>query len=271
VEAAPRVTGGASPIIYMYGFVRLPIGLPQDLRAVEDDTGVLIVPSDEIACVASAVDASAYQPAEPRSPQKQLEWVTPRALRHHELLQRVHAMTAVIPLKFGTLAPNLDAVRTVLLDRRAAIAAMLERFHARDEWTLRISVDAAALAAEIEASEPRIAAARTELAGLSDGHAWFARKRLQKAIDDGVAAARTSLEQRVWARLGGDPSVAALASEPRTADSDHLVGAALLVERDRFTRLQSALAELEDEHRSSGLSFDLVGPWPPYSFAAAIA
>jgi gas vesicle protein GvpL/GvpF len=271
VEAVARVIGGASPIIYMYGFVRLPIGLPDDLRAVEDDTAVLVVASDGIACVASAVDASAYQPAEPRSPQKQLEWVTPRALRHHELLQRVHATTAVIPLKFGTLAPNLDAVRTVLLDRGAAIAAMLQRFHARDEWTLRISIDAAALAAGIEASDPRIAAARTALAGLSDGHAWFARKRLQKAIDEGVAAARAALEQRVCARLAGDPSVAALVGEPRTAASDHLAGAALLVARDGFTRLQSLLAELEDEHRSSGLAFDLVGPWPPYSFAAAIA
>jgi len=255
----------------MYGFVRLPLRLPQDLRAVEDDTGVLVVPSDEIACVASAVDASAYQPVEPRSPQKQLEWVTPRALRHHELLQRVHAMTAVIPLKFGTLAANLDAVRAVLLDRRAAIGALLERFHGRDEWTLRISIDAAALSSQIEASEPRIAAARTELAGLSEGHAWFARKRLQKAIDDGVAAARASLEQRVCARLGGDPAVAGLISEPHTAASDHLAGAALLVARDGFTRLQSVLGELEDEHRWSGLSFDLVGPWPPYSFAAAVA
>jgi len=267
VEAA--ATLGPDAVLYLYGFVRLPIELP-DLRGV-DDTGVFVVTSADVGCVASSVDAGVYQPAVARTSEAQFEWVAPRALRHHDLLQRVHAAAAVVPLKFGTLAPSLDAVRSILLDHRDAIAALLARFENTDEWTLRISIDTGAVAADLLAREPALTAMRADVDGLSEGHAWFARKRLQKATDERVAQVRAALEDAICERVAAGTAVSAVMREPRPANADGARGVAVLVAREGFTHLQSVLADLEAEYYAYGLAFDLVGPWAPYSFAAASA
>jgi hypothetical protein len=256
------------PLLYLYGFVPLPFDMPK-IPGVDADTDVFLLACEDFGCAASVVDAGEYQPEEPRGAAEQLAWVAPRACRHHEVLRTLHAATTVIPLKFGTLCAGIDQARAILSGRRAAIADLVARFEGKDEWTLAMSVDEASIGAVLQRTSAELQALDSDARRLPGGHAYFARKRLQKATADLVARAVADVERDVSERLDGLLlDVSPFARESRA--NDGRLTAAALVSRDRFAAFEAALADLEAHHGAARLTFELGGPWPPYTFASAI-
>jgi hypothetical protein len=270
VEASPALID--ETVWYLYGFVANPID-PLAAAAVSADGGLVVVRSHDIACIAGAVTAADYQrPPAGASPADQLAWVGPRARRHHEVVRRIHQAVAVVPLKFGTLCADLEHVHTLLRRLREPIGDLLDRFEDRDEWTLRVTIDRAAVAALAQDDDPALVELRRQAARLADGQAFFARKRLAAAtaarVADRVAAIGQQLDDDL-AALGVD----ALGGEPTEPGSDRTLVAAdlaVLVDRDRFAALDDVLAGLESEHAAVRLCCELRGPWPPYTFATAM-
>jgi len=250
-------------VLYLYGLLPASTELA-GLTAVEEGARVFLIESDGIACAASAVPASAYQrPADSFTAAEQLEWVTPRAWRHHDVLRHLHNAGTVVPLKFGTLSAGVPQVEALLRDRRVAIARLLERLRGKDEWTLHVAIDEEALSAALLREEPSLQALKDEERRLPEGRAYFVRKRLQKLVVECLDRRRELVCAETWDRLT-QLGVEAL---PCASPGDSF---SLLVERARFVELEAALADLESIHAPSHLRFELVGPWPPYSFATTI-
>jgi hypothetical protein len=258
--------------LYLYGFVSLPIQLPA-VMGVEENVPVFLVEYADIGCAVSVIVPSPYQ-REDRTPQEQLEWVTPRAWRHHDVLQRLHASTSVLPLKFGTLCAGLDDLRTMLRDRHVAIGEELARLAGKDEWTLRVTIDRAAFAEHLQASEPALIALKEALRRLSEGPAYFARKELQQATSDLADVRLAALENQVFDELLPLKLQIVPLDAPTGASADPtrlcITHAALLVERCAFDVLELRLAGFEVKYCEPPVTCELLGPWPPYSFASAL-
>jgi hypothetical protein len=269
VEAVTTV--GADTVLYLYGFVRPSADLS---RVGEAGAAVLLVEAGDVACAVSAVPAIDYHlPPDASTAAQQLEWVTPRAWRHHEVLRLLHSSGAVVPLKFGTLCADALHVLALLERLRDPVLGLLARFEGKDEWTLRMRADIEALSLAVQATRPDLIASKDEAARLPEGRAYFARKQLQKATADIVTAMLARVEHDVYERL----SAAAIDMAPvdplpasGSREGGVIANAPLLVERGRFAELEAILAQLEQEQADAHLAFELVGPWPPYSFATSL-
>ena len=256
-------------ILYLYGFVPHPLALPP-IEPIEPDAPVFLVASGGLACAASLVAAHAWQRSDAQDPAERAAWVTERALRHHQAVMALHAAGPVLPLKFGTVCRSAGDARLLLDDLRELLAPVLETFRNKDEWTLRMSMDIASITARCEAESPALRALKEAEATLPEGRAYFARKQRAKASADFVDAAVAAVEDAVLERLAG---AAAIARSARTAGGGRqdAAPAALLVDRAERETIDAVLAALQSEHAGCGLAFELVGPWPPYSFAPALA
>jgi hypothetical protein len=257
---------------YLYGFVANPIH-PSAAAALSADRGLVVIRSHDIACIAGAVAAADYrQPPAGASAADQLAWVGPRAQRHHDVVRRIHQAVAVVPLKFGTLCADLEHVHTLLQSLREPIGDLLGRFEGRDEWTLRVMIDRAAIAALAQEGDPVLVDLRREAARLADGQAFFARKKLAAATSAHVADRAAAIAQEVDDGLAALGFEAIAVGSGETGSDRTLVAAdlAVLVDRDRFAALDDLLAGLESEHAAVHLCCELRGPWPPYSFATTM-
>lgn len=256
-------------VLYLYGFVRSSVDRAALARAGAD---VLLVECDDVACAARVVSAIDYHiPPDAKSAEHQLEWVAPRAWQHHEVLRQLHAEAAVVPLKFGTLCPDMPHLTTMLRRLRNPILELLDRFDGKDEWTLNLYADTDLLAAIVQHSVPEIASMSETADRLPEGHAYFVRKKLRQATADAVAARLAAVERSVHERLEAIAVAIAAESRPHTtptAGPDASVS--ILVTRARFAELEALLTELEATHAEGHVTFELVGPWPPYSFAAGL-
>jgi gas vesicle protein GvpL/GvpF len=261
----------ADTVLYLFGFVAAPPGVCEDL---DDGVGpdVLLVGEDAVALAASVVHARDYQPpADGSTPSDRIAWITPLALRHHDIVRRLHAARTVVPLKFGALCPDVDHAVTIVRRLRDPIAALLDRFQGKDEWTLRVTADRAALEASLRGARPGLARLEQDVTRMSDGAAYLARKRLQQLIAGLVSEEGAAIEERIWDRLAGSGLETIASPSERTADDRIAIAhGALLVDRRQVAALEATLAEVEDEHATAGVTCELAGPWPPYSFTETL-
>ena len=264
---APRV----DTALYLFGFV--PASADGD-EAQPIGRDVMLVSDDDVALAATLVCARDYEPPpDSADPAQRLDWVAPLALRHHDVVQRLHAARTVVPLKFGALCPDLDHAVTIVRRLHAPIAALLKRFAGKDEWTLKVCADRDALAGSLKHARPGLLRLEQDAAHMTAGAAYLARKQVQQLVADLIVGGCDALEEGVWRRVAD--AGAEFACEPRrtrdvSAGAVAVADGALLVARERLTAVEQALADLEMEHESIGVTCELSGPWPPYSFAETI-
>jgi Gas vesicle synthesis protein GvpL/GvpF len=248
---------------YLYGFLRSSAPLPA-LEGLERGAPVFAVGSDEVACAVSLVPAVEYQQ---HGLARDERWLAPRAMRHHEVLSALHRATAVLPLRFGTLCASGDDVRALLADRSAELMQALASVDGRDEWTLRMTADADAIANRCDRESPVLIELREREAGLSEGRAYFARKQRANTLAVLVSHAMAAIEDAALERVARP---CARVVRGRRASMPACAEAALLVARDDLAAIKMTLADVEAEQAWCGLRFALTGPWPVYSFAPAL-
>jgi hypothetical protein len=247
--------------LYLYGIVAHPMELPR-CEAVEDGTAIEVIAADRVACVVSPVPACDYESAAiGRNAADQLEWVTPRAWRHHDVVRRLHLHTSVIPLKFGTLCACAEDVREMLARCSAPLGELLQRFGGKDEWKLSISLDADRVIARVERDDPELRALCAAAETLPEGRAYFVRKKRQQRAAALLSAELEATTRDVYERIADYVDASCEEHTPAPA-------ATLLVDRARFDDLTACLAVMEEEHAMNGLVLELRGPWAPYSFVS---
>jgi len=255
-------------VLYLYGFTRASAPMPP-IAGIEPGSTVSLIAAGNVACAVSYVPARIYQAREPRVTPGS-EWLTRRAIQHHEVIQALHAAGGVLPLKFGSLCQSDGDLRDMLDDLRPTVGDLLDRFAGKDEWTLKSTVDAAAIESQIERESAPVIALQECEAALPEGRAYFVRKQRQRLVATLTSQRLAALEDAIGDRLArlGIPAVGLGRTQESPAAA--LPDAGLLVDRERIERLKGTLLDLQAEHAACGVSFTLVGPWPPYSFVPAL-
>ena len=160
--------------------------------------------------------------------------------RYHDAVVRsVFRHAPVLPLRFGTVLDSVDAAVRLLSARHEEVSAWLNRVEGRQEWGVKVR------------------AAQREPVHLDDvsGTAYLTLRR-QRLVDADLARrAAATLHQALRER--SDESVC------RDLTRDLLLEGAYLVDAGNEEEFHAELGRLTAE---LGLSVEITGPWPPYSF-----
>jgi Gas vesicle synthesis protein GvpL/GvpF len=188
-----------------------------------------------------------------------------RDLRAHwRVLEEAASNATVLPVRFGTILENDDAlVAEFMAPRHDRLVAQLAELSGKVQLNVKCFYDEDQLLRNVVRDSPSIARLNERVRGKPEAATYYERIQLGELVAAEVGQARARDAALVIGRL--EPlAVAARNEAPSTSDS--AVNAAFLVERaklDQFSAAVTALtAEVEDRMR---LRF--IGPLPPYSFA----
>ena len=188
-------------------------------------------------------------------------------LSHLEVVGGVFESKTVLPLQFGSVFPDRDAVVDELLAvRHDELAALLDQFEGLGELRIRAAYREAEILAEIVAGDPRIG----DLARLTQG-AGRSADPLRIQLGEAVARTLTSLRRRDADAISAvllPCALDAVVDEPRT--EYELLRASYLVERARVAEFDSVVDEVAARERDR-MSFNYAGPVPPHSFVSLSA
>ncbi|GGI03839.1 GvpL/GvpF family gas vesicle protein [Egicoccus halophilus] len=179
-------------------------------------------------------------------------------LRHANVLEAAAATTTVVPMRFGVAVPSRDALRDEFLHpAQAQLTEALSYLRGRSEWRLRGDyVENEAIRAVL-ANDRRAASLR----GRRDTDA---KMELGERIVQGVSGLRDRDTPEVLGHLR--EHVVELVSRDVTEPLACL-DASLLVDDEGQEALERHVEQLA-ERFAPRLQLRLVGPLPPYSFAA---
>ncbi|WP_371345985.1 GvpL/GvpF family gas vesicle protein [Ancylobacter sp. IITR112] len=217
-------------------------GLPPGLRAIA--AGAL----------AAVVGAAPEGGLKGRERSALLPWL----LASQKVMERLLARAPVLPVALGTVIEDESRVRHLLEAGGAVLAGGLQEVGDSIEMSLSVTWQLDTVVARLL---PGVSA---ELVRAAAEGGESERKALGALLAGLVAAERSRLRSRVIDRLRRATRDITV-REP--ADPAGVVEMALLVDRAAEAELGAALESL-DADGAGALTFRLVGPLPPYSFAS---
>jgi hypothetical protein len=252
--------------VWVYAVTREPPpdGLAEVLSgsAGVDRETVRMVRHAGLAAVVGTVDLHRFGEQALRHNLEDLDWLAATARTHDAVVAAVARCGATVPLRLATVYGDDERVRGMLAARRADLDEALVRVTGRSERGVKAYGDRTALAFPVEATAPAGGA----------GTAYLRRRRAQLSADEEVERRAAAAADRIHAALAAF-STAARRYPPQSSRLSGkrewmLLNGAYLVDDERAGEFVDAVAAQEMAHR--GIRLELTGPWPPYSFAAAV-
>ncbi|HWC82066.1 MAG TPA: GvpL/GvpF family gas vesicle protein [Pseudonocardiaceae bacterium] len=174
--------------------------------------------------------------------------------QHDSVVRAVFDRKPVLPLRFGTVVADEDAAVRLLRARHDEVAEWLDRVDGQREWGVRARLPADDTPAEPPEPTPTEGISGTEYLALRQNRlAAIERSRGDRA--GLAAAARDTL-----ARQATD-------SARRDRLPGLLLDDAYLVATANEPAFHGEVQRLAEELGERGVTVELTGPWPPYSFA----
>ncbi|MEU4605666.1 GvpL/GvpF family gas vesicle protein [Kribbella sp. NPDC023972] len=238
---------------YLYGIVAADLVVPADLTGVDDQT-VSLIPYGDVAAVTSLLDTE--------------RTLAGRAdlLAHGRVLDAIAGLGPVLPIRFGSLLQDRDAVKTDLLEpSHDRFQAMLAELAGHSQFTVRARYDEQQILSEVVAENQEIAQLRAATRDQPDDASYSERVRLGELVARALEAKSAKDGQVLLTEL--ERHVAAV-NIRESAGLDRLLDVALLVADDRRAAFEQAVEELAEAFAGRA-HLKLIGPTAPYDFVAA--
>ncbi len=236
--------------IYLYGIVAAPCAPLPEVLGVGGD--VRCLQSGGLGAVVGAPPKAALADLSREAALRLL-------LAHQEVMEAAHSVTNILPIKFGAVAQDESSVFRALHSGQETFTKLLAAFAGCSQYEIAVTWTLEAVLAEI-AAEPAIAEAR-EFARQAGGQE--AAIRVGQAVAASLAGRRDAVQAQLFNRL----AAVAMNVAPNAIMNDRMAAnIAVLVGNSEVTQLHEAIDGI-DRDFGGRLTFRLVGPLPPASFA----
>ena len=239
---------------YVYGIVPGDVETDPDARGVGDPPArVTVVMHDGIAALVSEINLNA-----PLGGPEDL-------LAHERLLDAAAAATPVLPLRFGAVVTNRDAVVDELLaPHRDEFSAALDQLEGHAEYVVKGRYEERAAVTEALSGNAEADRLRAEIREQPEDATRPQRIQLGEIVGQAVAARREADTGEIVEAL--TPHCASVVVREPTHELD-AVHVAVLVENAKREELDRVVDEFADRWKDR-VDFRLLGPLAPYDFVA---
>jgi hypothetical protein len=237
---------------YVYGILPGDVKLNTEIRGVGDPPGkVRLVYSGDLAALVSEVDLSG-------------PLGTPEDLQaHKEILDATAIASPVLPVRFGSVLSDEDAVISELLEPHGEdFAEALDQLDGRAEYVVKGRYVERALLNEILSEDSGAARLSEQVRGKDEDATRDLRMQLGELINDQVAAKREK-DTRLLLSAMADHCDASVVREP-THEMDAAY-VAFLIPMDQADDVERVVDELADRWEGR-VELRVLGPMAPYDF-----
>jgi len=261
--------------VYVYAIVAHTdfFALPE--TGIDPARPVELLAVANVQAVISHVRSETFNEEDVRAGLQNKTWLATHVLAHQQVMDwLVSTGAAVIPMRFCTLYPDVNALTSSLARHDSALQAELARLQGKQEWGVKQSVNLLLLQqaitegnaglAGVEMDEA-IARLRTQIAGMSAGTAYLLKKRLTTLVADRAQSVAFAIADDTLRSLS-EAAEAAVTSDLSRDQPDVCLNAAFLVETARYGEFHGQLERLAETYATVGVHYELIGPWPAHHF-----
>lgn len=255
---------GRGEALYLYCLARAGELAAIEGPGVDAEHSLALISFEDIMAVVSRVRVDDFSGPSAEARMKDLAWIGSRVCRHHEVVERARGRSAVVPAPFAVLFSSPERLGAWLDAHRDAVSRALDRFASHEEWSVKGALDRPKAESRLlsEALEGQSGA-------LSVGARYLRERRLRATIgrkldawlDEACAGIVNALLEHA-AEFRGRDVLAGASVENGTPVANW----AFLLARSVADEFTARIESINAEYAEQGLTLELSGPWPPYSF-----
>jgi hypothetical protein len=185
-------------------------------------------------------------------------------LAHTAVLERALAVADLLPLRFGTVAPDAATLTQAVATHAGALRSALAGVAGRVELGVKASWREGVAWREILAADTALRALRDRLRARPPAETYYERIELGRRVEAALAARREGETAAILAELA---PLAERAEALATPEEEMVLNRAFLVRREAEPEFDAAMRRLAERH-AERLEFRYVGPVPPYNFVS---
>lgn len=262
--------------LYVYGVVdKMPERL--DIVGIDKRHKVHPMVRGEICVMVSEVEIDQFQNqvknliAELTKNTEDFPGGTGEILRAHEdVMVALMQESTVVPLKFGTILQDENAVLKMLQDQEEQFKRLLIKFAGKVEWGLKAYVDKQAFMKYVVQSEQKFIDGKYKIEKLSRGAAYLFSRKWEEEVEEYVTDQFNEVAEEIFQDLEKYAAEAKLndilPQKVTGKQQEMILNAAYLIERHKVEQLYQRGASFMTKHAFMGLELEFSGPWPPYNF-----
>lgn len=184
-------------------------------------------------------------------------------MAHTLVLEEVMREFTILPVRFGTVAPSVEAIQEQVLKRRySELNDLLAEMEGRVELGLKAFWYEDSFFEQIVEDHPAIRRLRDSLMNRPAEETYYERIRLGEMVENAMWRKRDEDAEKILTPLR--PLVHKTRANKVITDR-MVLNAAFLVDQDREAEFDQAVRQLDSE-MGDRLMFKYVGPVPPYNF-----
>ena len=260
--------------LYLYCFARADAAQGIKSAGIDGAQPVSDLSVNGIAAIFSPVSLGEFVGGTARSHLEDPAWVLPRACRHEWVIEEVMGRSPVLPVRFGSIFTSTQPLKDLLDRKGREIAWFLDLLSDKEEWSVKCFADLDKGRDWLLRSDPEFAQKCGHVPS-SPGARYFHERHLRLQADKKArqgwpaAAAQIGNELKDHAH-----KTSPLRLQPRNVSGrreEMIFNCAFLLGRDSITNFQAHVESMDTNYREHGITVELSGPWPPYSFCPSIA
>lgn len=257
--------------IYLFCFARLPLPLDETERGLDVNRPLTRWAFRRVAAVGCTVSLADFCGSQAEAHLGEVAWVGPRALRHQQVVERVLRHSPVLPCRFGTLFSSAVPLLCLMETHHLAIARFLHQVSDKEEWAVKAFLDMARAEAWLRSADSAFVERGKSLAE-APGRRYFQEKQLHADLRKHARSWGREEGRRLLDVLTPWASMVRSLQLPVSSGTgrEWLINSSLLVLRTKVADFRACLDRLNAEHMDRGITLELSGPWPPYSFSPSL-
>jgi hypothetical protein len=256
-------------VSYVYGVAGSSLDTATAPNGIEDGA-VTLIPEGEVSALVTYVSADEYAPERVETLTADVDWVSARAAAHDRVLTWASDVGPVIPFPMWTLFRDVNAVKTMLSDRKNELLRTFKRIGDGREFIVRAYVQPGVFKEHLTEHKGELAALEAEAAKASPGQKYLLQRKLENlrrdAGRDVASQASTEIHDALRAVSHESVREQPVNSGAAREQGRAILNASFLVAPARVVDFQRALTAMVTKYEPSGFKFDFTGPWPPYHF-----
>ena len=229
--------------------------------------------SPDLCAIVSEVPLEDFSGPAAELQMRQLAWVGPRAFRHEAVVEQVMGHSPVLPVRFGTLFSSQESLAEFLARHRQTISQFLERMAHQEEWSVKGLLDREQAARALASAS--LAAQQEKLATLPPGTRYFQERRIRAAAEKELSLWLNDTNRQVASDLSKQASdfceCPVVLREAAESGTEVVLNWAFLLPKSATEAFRLQIDQVNENHASRGLVFELSGPWPPYRFVPPLS
>ena len=231
---------------------------------------IFFIETDGLYAVVKYVSEDDYSEVNIKKRLSDESWLDVNVREHLKVIGLIMQTQTVIPFNFGTIYKSEEGLKSFIGKYTNDFKKSLLYLENKEEWSVKASCNKNKIIENIVPLSQNIADIEKQITMSTPGKAYILKKKKNDILGKEINVIYNTVSKHVFTRMNELPDeycLHAISKEKESEeDDDMIVNATFLLKKETIDDFIKLADSLLVEHENIGLSLEIRGPWPPYSF-----